>query len=364
MSTETFESFQYSLFSSKLFLREIVEKVCGLPSRWGIEGRDDKPFVAPHIPPHYVDHSVTSIQTYQHCLEIVSQRYYSMKQGEFYGLVPQIDDEINRRLKEFGWWNWWPLKYHLEGNVMGFPGKYSILQSYANDERVETICEIGFNAGYSALFMALHNPRAKFFAFDVFYHNYSALALSTLQEFFPERDFLGIGGDSSASVPRFHRLFPDIKCNLLFIDGGHSTESLRKDIENMASLANRSYHRVLVDDTHIGNNLYDEYNKFRTIYMEEDETRSMYKDMIKNGAFTFDPSDDGVVRHARVRHIHQYFVNATISPCFTWELRVTEDLSFVSFQEGDQCTAHFDQASIPYKADTPSGISVGEYLFE
>ncbi len=190
---------------------------------------------------------------------------------------------------------------------MGFLDKYSIVQSYANDERVETICEIGFNAGYSALFMALHNPKARFIEFDIFFHNYSALSLSSLQEFFPERDFLGIGGDSTVSVPRFHRWYPDTKCNLLFIDGGHTTEALRADLENMKFLANRTYHRVLIDDTDVGNNLHIEYNKFRTIHVEEDEVRSMYDAMkMKNASFTpytFPPPDDGVIRQARLRHI-------------------------------------------------------------
>ena len=44
---------------------------------------------------------------------------------------------------------------------------------------------------------------------------------------------------------------PDTKCNLIFIDGGHSYGVAKHDLENMRSLANSSFHRVLLDDSDI-----------------------------------------------------------------------------------------------------------------
>ena len=243
---------------------------------------------------------------------------------------------------------------------MGYPDKYSILQMYANDERVETICEIGFNSGYSTLFMTLQNPKAKFIEFDIFYHNYSAVALSALQEFFPDRDFIGVAGDSSDSVTRFHRMFPDVTCNLLFIDGGHSTETLRDDIENMMLLANRSYHRVIVDDTPEGNNQYEEYFKFVVINVSEDSTRSMYVD---SNSVSGKSHDDGIVRNARLRHIAQYNMNTTHNPCFSWEYMSLDNPlhGYVTMTDILPCIITSGTSEF---YDAPSGVSVGQYLFD
>jgi hypothetical protein len=390
--SDIFQRFQDSLFSPTLFVHEAVQSVCGRPSDWpsarDVEAVLDSqgeetvtltthPIAAPFIPYKRQIDPMFYADSYEKCAFALAERYFSVKQGEFYGLIPILDEEINRRLLDFGARQFNPLVNHLEGNIMGYPEKYAVLQTYANDPRVETICEIGFNTGYSALFMALQNSKARFIEFDIFYHNYTALALSALQELLPNRDILGIGGDSSISVTRFHRMFPEIRCNLLFIDGGHSTRSIRSDLESMSILANRSYHRVLVDDTPYGNNIFEEYQRFVTVNQSEDSSRSMYRDIqssklessetesqsqSQSQGSSSESEEQTMQRRAKLRHIQHFFMNASSQPCFSWELKAFQNPlhNFVTLTDAEHCVP--GQTSQFY--DVPSGISVAEYLFD
>lgn len=58
-------------------------------------------------------------------------------------------------------------------------------------------------------------------------------------------------GDSTLSVPTFARLHPELKCNILFVDGGHSYQIAAADIENMKLIASPDFHVLLVDDANI-----------------------------------------------------------------------------------------------------------------
>ena len=76
-------------------------------------------------------------------------------------------------------------------------------------------------------------------------------------------------GDSLVTVPEFHKSHPEVKrltqlliksravavrfsqlrCELIFIDGGHSYDCAIRDLKNLAALANLQNNRVLLDDT-------------------------------------------------------------------------------------------------------------------
>ena len=388
MTQETAAIFRDNSFSSKMFLREATESFCTIKGHWEPPLRR---YIAPILPPLSVDLDKAQVFTYEECANLIAERYFSMKQAEFYALVPLMEKEINRRLEEIAPWEFAPLKYHLTGSILGYLEKYSILQSYANDERVETICEIGFNAGHSTLLMALNNPKAKFLSFDIFYHNYSANALAVLQDMYPDRDFLGIAGDSVLSVPRFHRRFPHERCNLIFIDGAHAVAILRRDIEHMSFLANQSYHRVLIDDTPEGYELYNEYREFTVIDVPEDIERNMYHDLDPSLKPTREvmktcpvrlpvygevideheedqqrrreAADESEVRYARLRHIAQYNVPATYSPCFSWIVHGgAGNQPLLSAGVFTEMPCEDLRGRKIY--DDKSGISVAEYLFQ
>jgi len=73
-------------------------------------------------------------------------------------------------------------------------------------------------------------------SFELGDHNYSVSSIHYLQEQFPGRLEL-ILGDSTKTIPTFKSLHPDFKCDVIFIDGGHTYEVALEDIRNMAGLA-------------------------------------------------------------------------------------------------------------------------------
>jgi hypothetical protein len=109
-------------------------------------------------------------------------------------------------------------------------------------------------------------PKATIIAFDVVRYLYTSAALNSLYRLFPTRDVLLIAGprsfsplphnlspprrpsgDSTKTIPRASkRLAPN--CNLIFVDGGHTTDIALADIVNMRALANQTFHRVIIDD--------------------------------------------------------------------------------------------------------------------
>jgi predicted O-methyltransferase YrrM len=106
---------------------------------------------------------------------------------------------------------------NVEGNSAHFLEKVRVLQDLADDHRVNNICEIGFNAGYSALNFLIANPTASIVSFDLLEHHYAAVAASAILELFPNRNFTLIAGDSKMTVRRLKEIHSNYKCNLIFI---------------------------------------------------------------------------------------------------------------------------------------------------
>ena len=127
------------------------------------------------------------------------------------------------------------------------------LASIYADPRVETVCEIGFNAGHSSLNALLAREGIQVISFDLgeYWDKYSQYSYELLQTSFPGQLTLVLG-DSTETVPKFVSENPDYKCNILFIDGGHTHEVAEADILNMAPMANDPFHRVIVDDADWG----------------------------------------------------------------------------------------------------------------
>ena len=115
------------------------------------------------------------------------------------------------------------------------------------------IGEIGFNAGHSALNALLAREGIQVISFDLgeYWDSYSKHSYQLLSNNFPNQLTL-VMGDSTDTVPHFIRERPDQKCNILFVDGGHTKDVAAADIANMAPLANHTFHRLIVDDADWG----------------------------------------------------------------------------------------------------------------
>mmetsp|Transcript_147113 Transcript_147113/g.256737 ORF Transcript_147113/g.256737 Transcript_147113/m.256737 type:complete len:309 (-) Transcript_147113:30-956(-) len=111
---------------------------------------------------------------------------------------------------------------------------------------LNTICETGFNAGHSAL-RFLSQTVAQVYEFDMCDHNYAQPASLYLYGKYPGRLHLTCG-DSKVSLPQFRKTYPDLKCDIIIIDGGHDPVTAGADLFNLAKMANARA-AVAIDDT-------------------------------------------------------------------------------------------------------------------
>jgi predicted O-methyltransferase YrrM len=77
-------------------------------------------------------------------------------------------------------------------------------------------------------------------------HRSSRIAKKLIDERFPGRHTL-ICGDSRKTVPEFKASNPDLRFDLVFIDGGHDYEVPKADLLNMRELASEGT-AVILDD--------------------------------------------------------------------------------------------------------------------
>ena len=113
------------------------------------------------------------------------------------------------------------------------------------------ICEIGFNAGHSALLFLLGNTaeNLRFTIFDIASHRYVPVCFEYIQSKFPNVNFELIIGDSMITVPNF------INSNsreigtydVVHVDGGHLENVAKSDI-NMAKQLVRVGGIIVFDD--------------------------------------------------------------------------------------------------------------------
>jgi len=105
---------------------------------------------------------------------------------------------------------------------------------------VRTICEIGLNWGASA-FVFLQSTEhfespPKLYSFDLFELPYSRAIKEFLEIRFPGR-LQVVVGDSQRTVPEFVEARPDVKCDLMLVDGAHGYLEAYMDLKNMMALA-------------------------------------------------------------------------------------------------------------------------------
>jgi len=102
---------------------------------------------------------------------------------------------------------------------------------------VKNICEIGFNAGHSAVSWLAANPDITLYSFDLGYHDYTESIGKYLKKRFPGRFHL-ILGDSRRTLPKFIQENPTVKCDIMSIDGGHFYDIVLHDFNNFRKMAN------------------------------------------------------------------------------------------------------------------------------
>lgn len=121
---------------------------------------------------------------------------------------------LNLYLRELGFTD-------FEVSDDAFPEQTTKFASYAYRENVHTICEIGFNAGHSAINWLVANPYASVISFDHGNLPFTVPASDWIKEKYPGRLELVIG-DPASQIPALHAERPDLVCDIIHIDAGHS----------------------------------------------------------------------------------------------------------------------------------------------
>lgn len=116
------------------------------------------------------------------------------------------------------------------------------------------ICEIGFNAGHSALLMLVGRPATPvvFTVFDIGHHAYTRPALKYIESQFPQARIEYMEGDSTITMPAWVAKRPEMvnSYDLVHVDGGHSEHCICNDLQN-AILLTRIGGVIVVDDTNV-----------------------------------------------------------------------------------------------------------------
>lgn len=140
--------------------------------------------------------------------------------------------------------------YELEGYSQEVPEQVHRLAMLIFEKKPAHMMEIGFNAGHSAEVMLTVQPTAHMVSFDLGIHSYTQWGKTYIDQKFPFHHILCLG-DSRHSVPEFHQMYPSVRFDVIFIDGGHHYEQAKQDLMNCRAFAHDDT-LVIVDDTVYG----------------------------------------------------------------------------------------------------------------
>lgn len=109
------------------------------------------------------------------------------------------------------------------------------------------ICEIGFNAGHSAMLLLLASSATTFTVFDIGHHRYTQPCLNYIEHIFSHVAFEYIVGDSTLTMPTQMEGRQETY-DLVHVDGGHSEFCATSDMKH-ADILLKPGGIMVVDDT-------------------------------------------------------------------------------------------------------------------
>jgi predicted O-methyltransferase YrrM len=150
-----------------------------------------------------------------------------------------VEEPKNPTLSEYLTWEGFELSPSAVGQepYVTDGQKKQFIDLLEKNPQITTVLEIGFNAGHSAeIFLENCKKLETFISIDLDTYPYTNYAIDYLGAKYPGQ-FYFIQGDSLDKVPALPELFPDIKFDLIYLDGNLSYETCLQDIENLQSFA-------------------------------------------------------------------------------------------------------------------------------
>ena len=143
----------------------------------------------------------------------------------------------------------------IEGHIYSRKGRLAkfFVDLLEKNPQVRHIGEIGFNAGHSSQLFLNARKNIKVTSFDIMLHPYVYDAKEYIDLYYPGRHVL-IPGNSKVSVPQFYSENPDVKFDLVFVDGCHKYGAALSDILTMRPFAHKNTLLVLDDVNQVGKN--------------------------------------------------------------------------------------------------------------
>jgi predicted O-methyltransferase YrrM len=92
-----------------------------------------------------------------------------------------------------------------------------------------TVCEVGFNAGHSALLFLETLPTARVLTWDLADLPWALRNAQHFKDLYGKR-FTYVPGDSLVTVPAFVAKHPNVLCDVVFIDGSKVPETRHRDM--------------------------------------------------------------------------------------------------------------------------------------
>jgi len=135
---------------------------------------------------------------------------------------------------------------NLEGHTQLEPKLTEFLSKLVTRNKIKTVLEIGFNAGHSADTFLKSNKNIKLTSFDIGTHAYVNLGKKYIDTKYPNRHTL-VKGDSRVAIPNYSQKNPEMKFDVIFIDGGHFENVPEMDLKNCRSLAHKNTIVILND---------------------------------------------------------------------------------------------------------------------
>ncbi|KAF4726710.1 hypothetical protein FOZ63_030459 [Perkinsus olseni] len=232
---------------------------------------------------------------------------------------------------------------YREGNIAKSDYQLEMFFEVARSPWISTICETGFNAGHSAAVFLIANPSARLITFDLGQFEYTMHNLRLAAQLFPDR-FEYVLGDSYYALPDVIDKYPDLRCDLVFVDGSHTAEGAYNDIKNFHKIAScRNW--LLADDTG---------------FKEVNTAWQRAKDEGQGGRATSFYADG---RPPLFSLVIQYTCLVDLEPTSHWQyLQKPENRSWclgffnVTHRDGADCPTWFPPERNPYKSVTKLDI--------